>query len=96
MRVHYVESEAEKAKRLNARFQEELREQQVHELQQRLADEDQLRSQEFHALRAHLHQRHQDETTVVGSEVVMLQQAERQFTERYEQGAWAIKLEEDY
>ena len=95
MRVHYVENEAEKAIQLNARFQEELREQQVHELRQRLADEDQLRSQEFHALRAHLHQRHQDETNVVGSEVVVLQQAERQFTERYEQGAWAIKLEEE-
>ena len=95
MRVRDVESEAEKAIQLNARFQEELREQQVHELRQRLADEDQLRSQEFHALRAHLHQRHQDETNVVGSEVVMLQQAERQFTERYEQGAWAIKLEEE-
>ena len=95
MRVHYVENEAEKAIRLNARFQEELREQQVHELRQRLADEDQVRAQEFHALRAHLHQRHQGETNVVGSEVVMLRQAERQFAERYEQGAWAIKLEEE-
>ena len=95
MRVHYVENEAEKAIRLNARFQEELREQQIHELRQRLANEDQLRSQELHALRAHLYQRRQDKTNVVGSEVVMLRQAERQFTERYEQGAWTIKLEEE-
>ena len=50
MRVRDVENGAEKATQLNARFQEELREQQVHELRQRLADEDQLTSQEFHAL----------------------------------------------
>ena len=42
MRVRDVENEAEKAIQLNARFQEELREQQVHELRQRLADEDQV------------------------------------------------------
>ena len=58
--------------RLNARFQEKLKEQQARELRQRLADEDQVRGQEFHALRAHLHQRHQGETNVVGSEVVVL------------------------
>ena len=32
---------------------------------------------------------------MVGSEVAVLRQAERQFAERYEQGAWAIKLEEE-
>ena len=95
MCVHHVENEAETAIRLSARFQEELREQQIHELRQRLADEDQVRGQGLHALRAHLHQRHQGETNVVGSEVVMLRQAERQFAEHYEQGARAITLEEE-
>ena len=95
MCVRHVENEAETAIRLSARFQEELREQQIHELRQRLADEDQVRGQEFHALRAHLHQRHQEEKNVIGSEVVMLRQAERQFAEHYEQGARAITLDEE-
>ena len=89
---HDLEKEAKTTIRLNTRFQEELREQQIHELRRTLAAEDPIRSQEFHALRAHVHQRHQDETNVVGCEVAVLRQAERQLAERYEQGEWAIKL----
>ena len=95
MRVYHVENEAEIAVRLNARFQEELRERQIHEIRQRLAHEDQVRGQEFHALRAQLQQRHQDEINVVGSQVAMLRQADLHFTERYEQETRAIKLEEE-
>ena len=49
MHEHYVENEAETTIRLRACFQEELRERQIHELRRRLAAEDQMRSQAFHA-----------------------------------------------